>query len=102
MARTEDYHVDCHIRKRFNLIPTEWGFCARELPEEKILSAHSYKLDENLEWVVDAQSRRVCWIPPGYIGGIENGHFFVGSSIVMAGKDGIVRKLTFRKPRSDS
>jgi len=100
--RTEDYHVDCHIRKRFYLIPTEWGLYTRELPEEKILSAHAYKLDKDLEWVVDAKSRRVCWLPPGYISGIENGHFFVGSSIVMAGKDGIVRKLTFRKPRSDS
>jgi hypothetical protein len=63
---------------------------------------HPYSLDDNLEWVVDAKSRRVCWLPPGYISGIEDGHFFVGSSIVMAGQDGIVRRLTFRNPSSDS
>jgi hypothetical protein len=72
------------------------------MPGEEILPVHPYALDDNLEWVVDAKSRRVCWLPPGYISGIEDGHFFVGSSIVMGGQDGIVRRLTFRNPSSDS
>ena len=74
----------------------------RKLSEESVLSTHPYELDENLEWVIDVESRRVCWLPPGYVSGIANGHFFVGSSIVMAGKDGTVRKLLFREPRSNS
>ena len=74
-----------------------------EVQGEEILPVfRSYSLDDSLEWVVDAKSRRVCWLPPGYVTGIEDGHFFVGSSLVIAGQDGIVRKLTFREPGSDS
>ena len=74
-----------------------------EVPGEEILPGlRSYSLDDSLEWVVDAESRRVCWLPPGYVTGIEDGHFFVGSSLVTAGQDGIVRKLTFREPGSGS
>ena len=73
----------------------------QKLSEKGVMSTHSYELDGNLEWVVDAKSRRVCWLPPGYVSGTENGHCFAGSSIVMAGGDGIVRRLTFREPRSD-
>jgi len=74
------------------------------VPGEGILPVcpYWYSLDENLEWVLDTKSRRVCCLPPGYVTGIEDGHFFVDSSIVTAGQDGVVRKLTFIKPRSDS
>jgi hypothetical protein len=93
------------IRETFSLKTVDSHLEIEEVSKEEILlapPAHPYALDDNLEWVLDAKSRRVCWLPPGYVSGIENGHFFVGSSIVTAGRDGIVRKLTFRKPGSDS
>ena len=105
--RTGVPHREYHVRKYFSLkrIRSKQSSLIRvrirEMPGEWILSAQ-YSLDENLEWVVDTESRRVCWLPPGYVTGIEDGHVFVGSSIVTAGQDGIVRKLTFREPSSDS
>ena len=101
-------HREYWVRKAFSLEGIRSDQAPRfpigivEVPGEEILPEHPYSLDENLEWMVDAKSRRVCWLPPGYVTGIEGGHFFVGSSIVTAGQDGIVRKLTFREPRSDS
>jgi WD40 repeat protein len=95
---TKDRRVDRCIRITFALTPS---FGILEL-ERSVPPASQYALDKGLEWVVDAKSRRVCWLPPGYVSGIDDGYFFVGSSIVMAGRDGILRKLTFREPRSDS
>jgi len=57
-----------------------------------------YTLDVNCEWVVDAESRKVCWISPGDLRRGHGGHFWAGSSLVMVGGDGIVRKLTFKNP----
>jgi len=57
-----------------------------------------YTLDANYEWVVDAQSRRICWISPGNVRRGSGGHFWAGLSLVMVGDDGIVRKVTFREP----
>ena len=58
-----------------------------------------YTLDENCEWVLDAESRRVCWISPGDIRRGDGGHFWAGDrSLVMVGGDGVVRKLTFKDP----
>ena len=51
----------------------------------EILTVRPYALDKNLEWVVGAKLRRVCWLPPGYISGVEDGYFSVGSSVVVAG-----------------
>jgi WD40 repeat protein len=101
---TKDRHAGCPIRTTFTLAPPGPGSDPKlqELPEKWIPPPPSFELNESLEWVVDAASRRVCWLPPGYISGTENGHYFVGSSIVMVGQGGILRKLTFRKPRSDS
>jgi WD40 repeat protein len=98
---TKPRHAVRPLRITFGLIPATNGFDIWELGR-RISPAPPYGLDENLEWVVDAGSRRVCWLPPGYISGIEDGHFFVGSSLVMAGEDGILRKLTFKEPCSDS
>ena len=39
--------------------------------------------------------------PQGYVTRKENEHFFVGSSTVLAGEDGVVRTLTFKEPCSD-
>ena len=48
------------------------------------------------EWVV-CSSKRICWIPPGYIGSGRCCHAWAGDVLVMAGQDGVIRKLTFRK-----
>jgi len=57
-----------------------------------------YTLDVNFEWVFDAKSRKICWIPPGNIRRGSGGHFWAGLSLVMAGDDGVVRKLSFKEP----
>ena len=57
-----------------------------------------YSLDANCEWVLDAESRKVCWISPGNIRRGDGGHFWAGSSLVMVGDDGVVRKVTFEGP----
>ena len=102
--KTISVHNGDYIRETFFL---RAGSGARfqvieKVPGEEILPAQPYALDESLEWVVDAKSRRVCWLPPGYISGIEDGYYFVGSSLIMAGQDGIVRRLTFRNLVPDS
>jgi WD40 repeat protein len=57
-----------------------------------------YSLDANREWVVDAKSRKICWISPGNVRRGNGGHFWAGLSLVMVGDDGVVRKLSFREP----
>ena len=99
-------HEEYNVRTTFTLNPTSNDYGIQQVLEEEILPIHpSYALDENLEWVIDAKSRRMCWLPPGYLSstaGDQNGYFFVGSSIVMVGQDGIVRRLTFRDPCFES
>jgi len=57
-----------------------------------------YTLDENFEWVLDARSRKICWIPPGNVRRGSGGHFWAGLSLVMVGDDGVMRKLSFKEP----
>ena len=52
-------------------------------------------LDESREWVVNG-SRRICWIPPGYIRSGEATYCWAGRELVMVGQDGELRKLKFR------
>ena len=59
-----------------------------------------YILDTNCEWVIDAKSRKICWISPGDVRRGNGGHFWTGLSLVMVGDDGVVRKLSFREPGS--
>jgi hypothetical protein len=59
-----------------------------------------YALDANCEWVVDAESRKICWISPGNVRRGSGGHFWAGLSLVMVGGDGVVRKVSFREPDS--
>jgi len=66
------------------------------LPEPR--KTPPYTLDVNLEWVLDAGSRKICWIPPGNVRRGGGGHFWVGLSLVMVGVDGLVRKVSFREP----
>ena len=57
-----------------------------------------YTLDANCEWVLDASSRKICWISPSNLRRGTGGHFWVGRSLVMVGDDGVVRKVTFKEP----
>ena len=66
------------------------------LPEPRKTSP--YTLDANREWVLDAQSREICWIPAENMRRGNGGHFWVGTSLVMLGNDGVVRKLSFKEP----
>ena len=60
-----------------------------------------YTLDENCEWVIDRESRKICWISPGDVRRGTGGHFWAGLSLVMVGDDGVLRKLTFKEPAHD-
>ena len=72
--------------------------CRGQLPLVERPQRH-YDLDDAHEWVI-CSSKRICWIPPGYIRSTEGGHCWVGNTLVMAGEDGILRKLTFQASRT--
>ena len=55
-----------------------------------------YGVDDTCDWVISG-SKRICWIPPGYIGSVQPSYCWVGSSLFMAGQDGTLRKLTFQE-----
>jgi len=57
-----------------------------------------YTLDADCEWVLDARSRKICWISPRDIRKGNGGHFWAGTSLVMVGEDGVVRKVSFEEP----
>ena len=57
-----------------------------------------YQVDGGREWVVGLSKKRICWIPPGYIGPFKGSYCWIGNMLVMAGQDGTLRKITFRKP----
>ena len=58
-------------------------------------SQRRYDVDEACQWVI-SDSKRICWIPPGYIGSVQPSYCWAGSSLFMAGQDGRLRKLTFQ------
>jgi len=62
-------------------------------------SPREYDVDDSQEWVVSG-SRRICWIPPGYIRSAQASHCWAGDSLVMVVQDGTLRKLTFRESLS--
>lgn len=51
-------------------------------------------VDDTHEWVVSG-SVKVSWIPTGYIGSTKHSYCWSRSSLIMAGQDGVLRKLTF-------
>ena len=69
--------------------------CRGQLPLVERPQRH-YDLDDACEWVVRS-SKRVCWIPPGYIRSTEGGYCWARNALVMVGQDGMLRKLTFRE-----
>ena len=68
------------------------------VPSSEPRTTPPYSLDTACEWVLDAESRRVCWISPGNVRRGNGGHFWAGLSLVMVGDDGVVRKLSFKEP----
>ena len=60
-------------------------------------SPRYYEVDEAREWVVRS-SKRVCWIPPGYIGSVGHGYWWAGERLFMFGQDRVWRTLAFHKP----
>ena len=54
-----------------------------------------YEVDETREWVV-SDSKRICWIPPGYIGSVKPSYWWAGNSLILSGQDGVLRGLTFQ------
>jgi len=60
--------------------------------------APPYTLDANCEWVLNIESKKVCWIPSGNIRRGGGGYAWVGSSLIMIGDDSAVRKISFKEP----
>jgi len=93
-----------HVQIPYNIIPSLLGphpymiTKGEPVPLSESQPTPPYTLDENCEWVLDAESRRICWISPQNLWRGSGGHFWVGLSLVMVGDDGIVRKLTFKDP----
>ena len=86
-------------RKRYTVYPWGLGYHSGGLPPpspERSQEMLYLAVDDAHEWVVRG-SERVCWIPPGYIGSVQPSYCWVGSSLIMAGQDGTLRKLTFRE-----
>ena len=50
-----------------------------------------YRVGSSYEWAASGP-QRVYWIPAGYITGRHKSRYRVGSTRVMAGKDGVLRK----------
>jgi hypothetical protein len=93
-----------HIRIPYDIVSSPSGSHshtiakAEPVPLSEPRATPPYKLDANCEWVVDAKSRKICWVSPGDVRRGNGGHFWAGLSLVMVGGDGVVRKLSFREP----
>lgn len=72
--------------------------CGRQLDIAFQSPRRQFSLDDSCEWVVSG-SQRICWIPPGYIWSAQESYCWAGSSLIMAGQDGMLRKLTFQEPQ---
>jgi WD40 repeat protein len=95
-----------HVQIPHEIIPSSSGPHSHTISKgEPVLLSEPratppYALDANCEWVVDAESRKICWISPGNVRRGGGGHFWAGLSLVMVGGDGVVRKVSFREPDS--
>ena len=99
------FHYDTH-REPYEILArspfgdsTVWHSITRRegQPLEGQVSEKRYCLDDGREWVF-CGSQRVCWVSPGYIGSTPASHWWAGSSLVMVGQDGMLRKLTLLEP----
>ena len=90
----DDYRVPFIISQSDSSIHTYSIIRQAQLPLAKQPRRY-YEVDGTREWVVGS-SKRICWIPPGYIGLDKQGYWWVGNTLIMSGQDGVLRKLTFR------
>jgi hypothetical protein len=97
-----------HVQIPYNIIASPSGQYPYMIKQEKPVPLSEpqtkapYSLDISCEWVLDVQSRKICWIPPEIMQRSNGGHFWVGTSLVVLGSDGVVRKLSFKEPVSNS
>ena len=93
-----------HIQIPCDIIPSPSGRYSYTITKGRQVSLSEpraippYRLDGNCEWVLDTESRKICWIPPGNIQRSNGGYFWAGLSLVMVGDDGVVRKVSFKEP----
>ena len=92
-----------HVQIPYDIIvssPSEGPYTIQQrkaVPLSEPRATPPYTLDPSYEWVLDRQSRKICWIPPENMQRGNGGHFWTGTSLIMLGSDGIVRKLTFKE-----
>jgi hypothetical protein len=93
-----------HVQIPYDILPSPSGPHAHMITKGEPVALSGpreippYTLDANCEWVVDAESRKICWIPPANVRRGNGGHFWNGLSLIMVGGDGVVRKVSFKKP----
>ena len=92
-TRRTTYVIDTSLQSG---TPTHSINCREEIPLDGRGRQVKYCVDDGHEWVV-RDSQRICWIPPGYIGSDQASYCWAKSSLVMVGRDGTLRKLTFRE-----
>ena len=101
--RTEAADEDAPLSRlspKCTQVVTVYGTEGEPVPLSEPRETPPYTLDENCEWVIDAKSRKICWISPGNIRRGDGGHFWAGLELVLVGDDGVVRKVSFREPDS--
>ena len=91
--RREPYDID--TASRTSDPPIYYIACCAEQRLDGQVSEKRYRLDKRREWVFCGE-QRICWVPPGYVGSSRTDYCWVGSSLVLVGLDGMLRKLTFR------
>jgi len=69
--------------------------CREKLPLVLRPWRRQFSVDDSCEWVVRG-SKRICWIPTGYIG-FQTRYCWAESTLVMVGQDETLRKFTFRE-----
>ena len=103
---SEDEFISHHdsYRVPFGISPAEQdphGYSHSVIRREQLPLAERpqryYDVDDAREWVVYS-SKRICWIPPGYIGSGDDGYWWAGDMLIMFGQDKVLRNLTFQKP----
>jgi len=93
-----------HVQIPYDVVPPTARFSLHTITKGEPVHvpgetrAIPFTLDAKREWVHDAEPKKICWIPPGNIRRGRDSHFWAGPSLVMAGDDGVVRKLTFKEP----
>ena len=96
------YDINFQISPRRHDTTVYYSITHREeqLLERQALYRH-YRLDDGREWVF-CGSERICWVPPAYIRSTPASHGWIGSSLVVVGQDGVLRKLAFGNCRHEA